>query len=118
MSTRAVITIKDSSESFHVYQHCDGYPAGIADTLQNAVGRAWALPRFEACEFAAALVAANKSGAGNIYLSKGPRFHGDLDYAYIVTVNSSKGLQITVKRVSSGRTVRGVRLSDLAKVDI
>ena len=83
MSTRAVITFKRGNECFHVYQHCDGYPSGVAENLRSAIAYAWPLPRFEACEFAAAFVAGAKNG-GNIYLSKGPRYHGDLSYRYVV----------------------------------
>jgi hypothetical protein len=43
-----------------VYKHHDGYPAGAAKAIGAALDFAWQLPRFEADEFAAAFVAANK----------------------------------------------------------
>lgn len=63
MSTRALYTFRseDGSEEFHVYKHHDGYPTGAADAIVAALEFAWPLPRYEADEFAAAFVAANKS---------------------------------------------------------
>jgi hypothetical protein len=63
MSTRAMYTFRnaDGSEEFHVYKHHDGYPTGAAEALVSALEHAWPLPRYEADEFAAAFVAANKS---------------------------------------------------------
>lgn len=60
MSTRACYTFKDSSGSYHVYKHCDGYPKGAANSIMAALPFAWSLPRYEADEFAAAFVCANK----------------------------------------------------------
>lgn len=61
MSTRAIFTFIDGNEKHHVYKHSDGYPKGAAQALTAALAYAWQLPRFEADEFAAAFVAANKS---------------------------------------------------------
>jgi hypothetical protein len=63
MSTRAMYTFRnaDGSEEFHVYKHSDGYPTGAAEALVAALDYAWPLPRYEADEFSAAFVAANKS---------------------------------------------------------
>jgi hypothetical protein len=63
MSTRAMYTFRnaDGSEEYHVYKHSDGYPTGAAEALVAALEHAWPLPRYEADEFAAAFVAANKS---------------------------------------------------------
>lgn len=60
MSTRAVYSFKDSDGTYHVYKHHDGYPTGAAQWLARAQTLAWQLPRYEADEFAAAFVAANK----------------------------------------------------------
>jgi hypothetical protein len=43
-----------------VYKHHDGYPSGAAQAIEAALDFAWALPRFEADEFAASFVAAAK----------------------------------------------------------
>jgi hypothetical protein len=60
MSTRACYTFIDETEEVHVYKHSDGYPTGAAEFIIAALEFAWPLPRFEADEFAAAFVAANK----------------------------------------------------------
>lgn len=60
MSTRAMYTFKDKDTTVHVYKHYDGYPSGAAQWIAAALDYAWQLPRFEADDFAAAFVAANK----------------------------------------------------------
>lgn len=86
MSTRAVYTFRDSDGGlFAVYKHHDGYPTGAAEFIEKAKALAWTGGRFDASEFAAAFIAANKTGAGGVYLSKGYRAHGDLDYDYVIT---------------------------------
>jgi GNAT superfamily N-acetyltransferase len=51
-------------EQYHVYKHHDGYPingtSGAVFWLKAALNYAWPLPRYEADDFAAAFVAANK----------------------------------------------------------
>lgn len=86
MSIRAVYTFRDSDGGiFAVYKHHDGYPAGAAEFIEKAKALSWGAGRFDASEFAAAFVAANKTGAGDVYLSKGYRAHGDIDYDYVIT---------------------------------
>lgn len=70
MSTRAlyIFSDNDSDESYIVYKHHDGYPEGAKKSIQSAAGLAWEFPRFEADEFAAAFVAANKDRPGGIRL--------------------------------------------------
>lgn len=82
MGTRAVYTFIDAGERHSVYKHWDGYPAWACRFLTNALALAWPLPRFEADEFAAAFVAANKKQPGDIRLTTGPQAHGDLAYRY------------------------------------
>ncbi len=82
MGTRAVYTFIDNDERHSVFKHWDGYPRGACKFIANALPLAWGLPRFEADEFAAAFVAANKKEAGNVRLTSGPDAHGDLEYAY------------------------------------
>jgi hypothetical protein len=82
MGTRAVYTFIDEDERHAVFKHWDGYPRGACRFIANALPLAWPLPRFEADEFAAAFVAANKREAGNVRLTSGPEAHGDLEYAY------------------------------------
>lgn len=85
MSTRAVYTFQDDHGSFDIYKHHDGYPSGALQWVAKALGNAANISNFEACEFAAAFVAANKSGHGGVYLSTGWANHGDLEYRYVIT---------------------------------
>jgi len=85
MGTRAVYTFKDQFDTFHIYKHWDGYPTGAADFINEATAFAWELPRFEAADFAAAFVVANKCNGGDVYISAGPDAHGDLSYVYEIS---------------------------------
>ena len=90
MSTRAMYTFKDNSNTIHVYKHHDGYPEGGLSWIANTLALAWPLPRFEASEFAASFVAANKDSSGGIRLC-GTRiqepwhFSTDSEYHYVIT---------------------------------
>ena len=92
MSTRSIIVVKDDIHSIQLYRHCDGYPDGphgvIAD-LAEATPFAWPLPRFEASDFAAAIVRAWKTSGGNVYIEGTAEIpdtlHSDEAYLYIVT---------------------------------
>ena len=67
MSTRAVYFFEDRQDDdvyYGVYKHYDGYPQGAAAHIEDAKAYAWPLPRWEADEFAAAFVAANKNPKG------------------------------------------------------
>lgn len=97
MGTRAVYTFKDSYNTHHVYKHYDGYPrgegagAGALGAIEAAKEYAWDLPRFEASDFSAAFVAANKDkGGGNVYLTDGYEYHGDLEYRYEIEKQDNK----------------------------
>ena len=96
MSTRAVYTFSDEDTApIHVYKHHDGYPyasynsgrgeAGGLLWIKKAKELAWELPRFEADEFAAAFVAANKTGEGGCRLITAEHpweYAGDPEYWY------------------------------------
>ena len=66
MGTRAVYFFEDKNDKsyYGVYKHYDGYPQGAASHIEDAKSYAWPLPRWEADEFAAAFVAANKNPKG------------------------------------------------------
>jgi|11BtaG_2_1085332.scaffolds.fasta_scaffold00403_13 hypothetical protein len=66
MGTRAVYFFydEDFQDLYGVYKHYDNYPSGAASHIEAAKEYAWQLPRFEADEFAAAFVAANKNPNG------------------------------------------------------
>lgn len=85
MSTRATITVADEHSSFDIYQHHDGYPEGPHGLVRNiAMARrlAWDPPRFEAADFAAAVVAVLKDRGGSTYLTEDPNAHTDREYHY------------------------------------
>ena len=92
MSTRATYSFKDGVEAYHVYVHHDGCPTGALAKLQNtlASGLAWELPRIEMDEFAAAFIAANKTEGGSVRLTGGPERHGDIEYAYTISLRNSE----------------------------
>lgn len=100
MSTRGFYVFFDGERGrfklgdLNVYRHCDNYPSGAAEALNAAMAKAWELPRFEADEFAAAFIAANKDVAGGLRcFPSGPWQDvapGDVEYIYFVTARSGK----------------------------
>lgn len=113
MGTRAVFTFIDEDNEFHVYTHWDGYPEHAAAELVNALHKAWPLPRFESSEFACAFIAANKSGEGNIYLTKHWDNHCDLSYRY--EISKAKNGQLIVRAFNPNMEVFYGRLKDFVK---
>lgn len=89
MGTRALYTFKDKSGEYHVYKHFDGYPTGALGFIEAAKKFAWELPRFEADEFAASFIAANKDSGGGIHLTVGKTWEeaapADIEYHYVIT---------------------------------
>jgi len=129
MSTRAIYTFCDPRTEahvykHHVYKHHDGYPynggvhngtayeGGGLVWINNAKAFAWDLPRFEADEFAASFVAANKSGGGGVNLisdQKPWEYASDCDYWYKVTYIDGD-LHVTVLSVDWFGEVRDHRV--------
>jgi hypothetical protein len=118
MSTRAIYTFCDSRTEVHVYKHHDGYPynggvhngtayeAGGLVWINDAKAFAWDLPRFEADEFAASFVAANKSNGGGVNLigdQKPWEYASDCEYWYKVTCIDGD-LHVTVLSVDWSHT--------------
>ena len=91
MGTRAVFTFKDDNGYHPVYKHWDGYPEGAVECLTKAIPFSWGLDRYEASDFSAAFVAANKKGGGDVYLSEPVDTHVDLDYHYELTAEKTNG---------------------------
>jgi len=100
MGTRAVYTFIGEAERHSVYKHWDGCPRWGCQFIANALALAWPLSRFEADEFAAAFVAANKKQAGDVRLTSGPEAHGDLSYTYEIRCESGR-LHVRIDRVGS-----------------
>ena len=92
MSTRSNLIIEDGYTRIQLYRHWDGYPdgkGGVLTTLGLAIPYAWPFPRFEASDFAAAIVRAWKpKGGGNIYVDGSPKawelIHGDVEWVYVI----------------------------------
>ena len=74
MGTRAIYIFEDENEEVWAYKHYDNYPRGAANFIEEAKAYAWPFPRFEADEFAAAFVAANKNLISRITETCGLRF--------------------------------------------
>ena len=90
MSTRAIYTFNDEWGQHFVYKHMDNDPKSAAEFIRNALNQSLDLPSFEADEFAAAFVAANKRGAGDIRLAKSGEGGGDLAYRYEINCKEEK----------------------------
>jgi len=91
MSTRSNVIVNDDYTSIQLYRHSDGYPDGkwgVLATLEQALEFAWPLPRFDASDFAAAIVRAWKESRGNIYIDGTPEgwnlIHGDTEWVYVI----------------------------------
>lgn len=96
MATRAVYTFRDQFNTYHVYKHWDGYPEAALEFIAKAQGYAWDLPRYEAGDFAAAFIAANKKpGGGDVYFTSHWESHVDLDYRYVVQLVENR-LQVLI----------------------
>ena len=91
MSTRSNLIVQDQYDRIQLYRHFDGYPdtsAGVLATLPEALKFAWPLPRFEAQEFATAIIRAWKQEGGNIYIDGNPKawemIHNDVEWVYLI----------------------------------
>jgi len=110
MSTRAMYTFKGNDDELnsvvHVYKHHDGYPEGALSWISNARQYAWEQPRFEADDFAAAFVVANKKSGGDIRLcgvgiTEPYHMAGDAAFHYVVTFDNNSGLlHVQINEVS------------------
>jgi hypothetical protein len=100
MSTRGLYSFIDSENTrLNVFKHWDNYPEGAYPFIQKALALAWDLPRFEADEFGAAFIAANKKGGGDLRLLNEASTNGDIlgiEYHYFIT-SEGEQLKITTK---------------------
>ena len=105
MSTRSMVIVKDQWREACIYCHMDGYPGGphgVLAGLEKAKRYAWEPPRFEADDFAAAIVGAWKPSCvrdtddyhmqgGNIRIYQpGRPIPGDVEFVYTITKLCSK----------------------------
>jgi hypothetical protein len=96
MATRCNVIVEDEYSRIQIYLHWDGYPKAVIADISQALGYAWPLPRFEASEFAAAIVRAWKDiGGGNIDIDGSPKgfelVHGDIEWLYVISFDEIKG---------------------------
>ena len=111
MGTRAIYIFEDEHDhvgrpdEVYVYKHYDNYPEGAVDFIENAKEFAWELPRFEADEFAASFVAANKDRRGGGVRLVNARFKDRdemleandwCDYHYVISKHNSQDLWIEI----------------------
>lgn len=133
MGTRAVYVFHDgvkSNDRCFVYKHYDNYPQGAVGFIEAAKGYAWEFPRFEADEFAAAFVAANKNPkGGEVRIMSVRQFETDADlkqmytfcqYWYEITFDQEKGdLIVTTSRVrddgTGWKTLASMPLEDMKR---
>lgn len=106
MGTRAVYTFKSHGEAFHVYKHWDNTPINAAEFIAAALPLAWEVPRFEADEFSAAFIAANKTKEGDIRLIKSPKHCGDASYFYTVG-SDENGVVVSAKDYAGKKLFSG-----------
>jgi hypothetical protein len=90
MGTRAIYTFDDEWGQHFVYKHWDNDPKSAAEFIRNALKQSWKLPRFEADEFAAVFISANKKEAGDIRLVHSQDAVGDLAFRYEISCKEEK----------------------------
>ena len=99
MSTRACYVFRDTHASHIVYKHHDGYPNAAIEFIAKARALAWPFPRFEADEFAASFVAANKERAGDIRLVGNGDWRtlasSDIEYLYVIHLGMVEVLEVS-----------------------
>lgn len=116
MSTRATITVADDHDRFDLYQHHDGYPDGPHGLVRHlALARryAWDLPRFEAADFSAAIIAVLKDRGGSTYLTKNAEAHTDRSFHYRIEPlreNYVTRVMLTISRPSWDRNQPDVQV--------
>ena len=118
MSTNALIHIVEPSNTidvpettYTIYKHWSGYPTGMQIMIEKALGLAWELPRFEADEFAASFVAANKTGSGDVRLvnpDEANKMH--FDFVYVIRhMKDSDKLNVTVGHSTGWDELDGIK---------
>jgi len=105
MSTNALIYVVEQSDvidgpdkTYVIYKHWHGHPQGVQTMIERALTLAWPLPRFEADEFAASFIAANKTGSGDVRLvNPDDASKTWFDFVYVIRhMERSDKLNVTV----------------------
>lgn len=85
MSTRAIITVFDKEDGFNIYLHADTLPERVMPSIEKAMEYAWEFPRFEAWDFATALIKVLKQRAWWVYLVTSVQNMSEIDYFYQIS---------------------------------
>jgi len=85
MSTRAIISVFDEIDGFNIYLHWDAIPELVLPSIEKATEYAWKLPRFQAWDFATALIKVLKKRAWWVYLISSTEKIFEADYFYKVS---------------------------------
>jgi len=142
MSTRGVYSFIDNDpewgmgdgRTYHVYKHSDNYPTRAAKSIKQALIFAWHLPRYEADEFAAAFITANKlpwwcddqfiegiektRKPENLKKSNANRFGGNIGEAIVKLENPYPDSDLSGGGVRLLHSGRGQEVYDVAPGDI
>ena len=122
MSTRGLYTFKDAEGAYTVFKHWDNYPTSASGYgahlfIANALAYAWELPRFEADEFAASFIAANKkAGGGDLRLLPADATNGDtlgVEFWYTVELAGNQ-LKVSCRDLFKGIDITPIYLSRLS----
>ena len=110
MSTRANVIIKDENDTLYFYRHSDGYPSGVADTLNKFVkavntgairanvgqSAGW-LILLGADEYNVSMASLDNGGFPSSTMAwKAGAYepttdvHGDIEYLYVITLGNDK----------------------------
>lgn len=80
-----MLTIKDRFSNFYIYIHRNGAPEQVIANIQKAIEFAWELPRFEAWEFATAIIKVLKEWPWKVYLCRHFDRVMNVDYHYEIS---------------------------------
>lgn len=86
MSTRAIITISDETDTFHLYVYWYEWPGIVVPLIEKSKNYIDTPSKFEAWDFAAAIITVMKRWASNLYLIQNSKYRMWLiDYHYHVS---------------------------------
>ena len=91
MSGAAVVSVTDAEGEWNIYHPSGGTPLPALEGLRRALEKTFALPQFDAADFAAAYVAVNKQSPGDMwFINRGASWKthcpAGVEWRYIVSV--------------------------------